>query len=69
MAETDSAQKAPVLAWLDDDKAFLATRPRPQTWLEELGELNEQGKLDAVSQAFQSRRKQADEEDDGMAWL
>ena len=60
-----------VLAWLDDDeKTVEFKRERPHTWLEELGELNEEGKLEAVSRTLRFPRPREEEyESDDVAWL
>jgi hypothetical protein len=56
---------------LDDDdggKTVPFRREKPQTWLEELGELNEEGRLATVSRTLQFPRTHEDEQDD-VAWL
>ena len=59
-----------VLAWLDDDeKTVEFKRERPQTWLEELGELNEEGKLESVSRTLRFPRSKEEYESDDAAWL
>ena len=60
-----------VVAWLDDDeKTVEFRRERPHTWLEELGELNEEGKLESVSRTLRLQRPREEEyESDDVAWL
>lgn len=71
MESTGSSKGGHILAWLDDDdgsKTVPFRRERPQTWLEELGELNEEGRLATVSRTLQFPRTHEDEQDD-VAWL
>ena len=60
-----------VLAWLDDDeKTVEVRREGPHTWLEELGELNEEGKLESVSRTLRfPSPKEEEHESDDAAWL
>ncbi|WP_304214517.1 hypothetical protein [Parafannyhessea umbonata] len=54
----------------DDEKTVEFKRERPHTWLEELGELNEEGKLESVSRTLRFPRPREEEyESDDVAWL
>lgn len=72
MSRKGEGREAPNLSWLDDDdKTVEFRRERPQTWLEELGELNDEGRLDAVSRTlhFPRHEEETSDSDDDAAWL